>query len=248
MVRIIANISLYVILLLSQGLLFGCSAIVHQSRFAPRLDDYKTSGYKAESKGVEADAVNIPASAKEDEDYISGAKRAPRALLSGDKPELVLTSAEYQIAIEASLKSERLLTIGPCIIIPLPVIPVLLFKDDVNGNLQLYGNITSLNGQKFTLNKISATAGTNKFDDLKFITRKTTYGYIEEFPSTEDRDRKRLLKQQKTVFRVIAPVSIQEVTSFDVNIYLTEGNGNKVALPQVHFYSSSGVVWYVCAM
>ncbi len=246
MVRVIATIGLYGILLLSQGALIGCSGIAHESRFAPRLDDYKTSGYAAESTGIEADAIFLSDSVKEDVDY--PAERVPQVLLSGDKPELVLTSSEYQIAIKASFKSERLLTIGPCIIIPLPVIPVAIFKNDMNRNLQLYGSVTSLKGQKFVLSKISATVDTNKFDNLKFITRKTTYDSVEQFPSTEDRDQKRQLKQQKTVFRVVAPVSVQDVDSFDVNIDITEDNGRQVSLPQIHFYPSSGIVWTVCVM
>lgn len=173
---------------------------------------------------------------------------APTALIAGERPELVLTSSDYEVTLRASAKGERVLTLGPCIIIPLPIIPILFLNQTSNENLKLHGTISSLKGQDFKLSKVGATVGANKFEQLDLIDNKTTYENTKKNSSDLGGNDKPLsIKQQKITFNAIVPLSIQSVENIDVDIQLTEGQKD-IVIPSIHLHSSSGTVWAICVM
>jgi len=173
----------------------------------------------------------------------------PTVLLSGDRPELVLTSQNYQLTIRASAKSDRLLTIGPCIIIPLPVIPIVFLKMDATNNMTLHGNISSLNGQSFSLKSISVSIGSTKYEQLDLLDMKKTYEYSSRPPASGSSSDKRLMMTRQSItFSAEVPQPSQSIENFEVDLWITEDENKNISFPPLRFYSSSGTVWLVCAI
>ena len=218
------------ILVAAVMILQGCSSITMQNRFAPRLEDYNYSGYKAMSQ--------------------TDSSLRGTLVLAGIRPELVLTSTDYEIILCASQKSERILTIGPGMFPAiLPIIPVLFLKQDFTGNITFTGSIKSLSGQSFSLSDISATIGADKFDhlgwyDRGFKPRWIRYGYLKNSDETEHSDETLPTKQQKVLFSFNVAVSVQSVKNIDINLRIIEDDGKEILIPTIHFYSSSNWLFY----
>lgn len=230
------HFKLYLILLgIIVILLQGCSFVTKEYHFTPQLDDFNGTEYMARAN--EASAHYFPE------------RHPPTVLLSGDRPELVITSQNYQLTIRSSAKSDRLLTIGPCIIIPLPVIPIVFYKQEFTNNMTLRGNISSFNGQSFSLKNISVSIGSTKYEQLDLLDMKKTYEYSSK-PSTSgsSSDKRLKMTRQSITFTAEVPQPPHSIENFEVDLQITEDENRNISFPPLRFYSSSGTVWLVCVM
>jgi hypothetical protein len=187
-----------------------------ESRLTPRPDEYANSGYKATAEGI---------SPFYDEHDI----RVPVTLLKGERPKLVMTSTDYQISLKASGQSERVLSIGPCIIVPIPIIPVLILSHSSSENLIVLVRIDALNGHRFKLGDMTVKVKTNSSGAVK------TFTYSENIPL-------------KHVHEAIAsfPVPSSSVDNIEVGLRIIEEGAGEIIVPPMHLYSSTGITSTGC--
>ncbi len=222
-------LSLFLVFFLS-----ACSAINKEHYFAPRLDTFDNTGY-------------VPSAEK-----VSGYEPTPAPIvqLSGGKQRLVLTSDEYRIELEVqTIISERPLFIGPCIIIPLPVIPIMFYKRENKADVVfLKGSISSLKGDRFSLSTISATVNSRKFSRVEILEPKIEYIYKGGAYEVSHPQAAFDLKQQVLKFGAKIPVAIQQLERLDVELHMVDSRGKEIFAPSVHFGPDGGVKWLVCFM
>ena len=215
-------------------LLNACSAINKEHYFAPRLDTFDGTGY-------------VPSAEK-----VSGYEPTPAPIvqLSGGKQRLILKSRDYRIELEVrNIKSERPLFIGPCVIVPLPVIPVMLFSSKPTADsILIKGSISSFKGDRFTLHDISAAANEQKLSRIEIIEPQVEYTFDGSAYEASDLQAAYNLKKQVLKFKAKVPISLQQLESLDVTLHLIDSKGKDVLVPAVHFRPDSGVKWYVCFM
>jgi hypothetical protein len=96
-----------------------------------------------------------------------------RQRISGPGRPAVQNVIELEVQ---TIISERPLFIGPCIIIPLPVIPIMFYKQENKGDVVLLkGSISSLKGDRFSLDTIGATVNSQKFARVEVLEPKIEY-------------------------------------------------------------------------
>jgi len=169
---------------------------------------------------------------------------------SGIGNQIHLSSDEFTIKLNvAGVISVRTLFFGPCFILPLPVIPVIFYKENVKSEeISLKGTVISKLGDRFELKRIDAIANGKEFNNLKIIDPTLVSDYEGNNTEASNLDKSFALKKQTLNFGIKIPISPAQITSLAVSLHVVRANGEKLTVPAINFAPGNSVNWNVCAL